>query len=308
MVSRKELPPLIITAAITGGSHGKEISPHHPETFEEQLEQTVECYKLGASMVHIHVRDTENPTLSSSDPQRFREINGLIREKCPEIIINNTSSSRGIETLTGKAMSYEEIFRSLEANPEVCSLTLGPLTGRMKLRERPPYRTETVTVGATTPENFDYIEGLARIALKRDIKPELEIWHHGMIPVLRYFIDQGLFKPPYWVQFVMGHPSGSDATPWNLLHEMTLVPRESVISVAAMMAFQTPMLTTAIVLGLNVRTGMEDNPYYNKGELATSNAQLVERVVRIAREVGRDIATPLQARQMMGLSEKPRQY
>ena len=84
------LPPLIITVAITGGAQGKEINPNHPETAEEQAEQTHECYKLGASMVHIHIREPGNPAKSSGDPAVYKQVNGMIREKCPDIIINNT--------------------------------------------------------------------------------------------------------------------------------------------------------------------------------------------------------------------------
>jgi len=306
---RKELPPMIITVAITGGIQGKDINPNHPEMPEEQAEQTYECYKLGASIVHVHARHPDNPTADCSDPAVYRKINGLIREKCPEIIINNTTSNNALNTSSDrKAVNLEEQFRSLEADPEMCSLNLGPRMGKLKLRARPPYRPEPVSMNVSTPITFDSVETIAGIALKRGIKPELEVWHHGQISIARYLIENDLVKPPYWIQFVMGGGNAADATPKNLLHELELAPRDSNISVAGLIPFQTQMATMAIILGLNVRTGMEDNPYYDKGVLATGNAQLVERVVRIARELGRDIATPKQARQMIGISEKPSRY
>jgi 3-keto-5-aminohexanoate cleavage enzyme len=307
-VAKRELPPLIITAAITGGVHGKEINPNHPETPEEQADQTLECYKLGVSMVHIHARMAENPAEDSADPARFREINGLIREKCPEIIVNNTSSSKGLDTPGGKAAPVMERLKFMEANPEVCSLNLGPLMGRIKMRARPPYRPEPVEMEVTTPVNFTLVETIARMTMEKGIKPEMEIWHHGQFPVARHLIDLGLVKTPYWMQLIMGNGNGADATPKNLMHEMQLAPAGAVLSVSGMTPYALQMQVMAILLGMHVRCGMEDTPYYNRGELATGNAQIVERVVRLARELGRDIATPKQARQMMGISEKPSRY
>jgi 3-keto-5-aminohexanoate cleavage enzyme len=305
---KRELPPAIVTVAITGGIQGKEINPNHPETPKEQAEQTYECYKLGASMVHIHARCEDDPSESSTDPERYREINALIREKCPDIIINNTTSNKALNTNDENAAPLEDQLKSLDANPEVCSLNMGPLMGRLKLRPRPPYRPESVTMEVVTAVNLISIETIAKTTMERGIKPEIEIWHHGQIPVLRGIINQGLVKPPYWLQFVLGNNNGADPTPKNLIHEIDLAPKDSIVSVAGLMPFQTQMATMALLLGLNVRTGMEDNPYYDKGELCTGNAQLVERVIRLAKELGREIATPKQARQMMGISEKPSKY
>jgi 3-keto-5-aminohexanoate cleavage enzyme len=306
--AKKELPPLIITAAITGGVHGKEINPNHPETPREQAEQTLECYRLGASMVHIHARSAENPAEDDSSPERFREINGLIREKCPEIIINNTSSSKGLDTPGGKAAPVRERLKFMDANPEVCSMNLGPLMGRIKMRARPPYRPEPINMEVTTPVNFTLIETIARMCMEKGIKPEMEIWHHGQFPVARYLIDQGMVKPPFWMQLIMGNGNGADATPKNLIHEMELAPSGAVLSVSGMTPYAVEMQTLAILLGMHVRCGMEDTPYYNRGEMATGNAQIVERVVRLAGELGRKIATPMEARRMMGISEKPSRY
>jgi 3-keto-5-aminohexanoate cleavage enzyme len=306
--AKKELPPLIITAAITGGVHGKEINSSHPETPEEQAEQTLECYRLGASMVHIHARSAENPAEEDSSPERFREINGLIRENCPEIIINNTSTGRNPDMPGSQTAPIRERLKFLDALPEVCSMNLGPLMGRIKMKARPPYRPEPVNMETATTVNFSLIETIAHMCIERDIKPEMEIWHQGQFPVARYLIDNNLVKPPYWMQLIMGNINGADATPKNLIHEMELAPAGAVLSVSGMTPYAVEMQTLAILLGMHVRCGMEDTPYYNRGELAAGNAQIVDRVVRLAGELGRKIAKPLEARRMMGISEKPRRY
>lgn len=299
--AKRNLPPLIITAALTGGVQGKELNPNHPETAQEQAEQAYECYKLGASIIHIHARCEDNPTKPTQDPDRYREINSLIRDKCPDVIINNTTGG-------GPGMPMEERMRSVEAEPEMCSLTMGPQGSRLRLAERPPYRPEPVFITEVMPANFDNIEVFAQAMAERDIKPEMEIYHDGLFPVLNHIIRKGLVKKPYWVQLIMGTSTGAEASPKTLIHMMELVPKDTMASVISIGDFQTPMITLGILLGLHVRTGMEDNPYYEPGVPCTGNGQLVERVVRISRELGRRIATPKEARQMLELSEVPRRW
>jgi 3-keto-5-aminohexanoate cleavage enzyme len=125
---------------------------------------------------------------------------------------------------------------------------------------------------------------------------------------VRNLISKGLVKPPYLIGLVMGFGGGAYATPKEVIHLLECSPKPSVYSVLGVGLYQTPMVAMGITLGINVRTGMEDNVLYKKGELCKSNAQLVERVARIAKEMGREIATPKQARQMLGLSEKPSRY
>ena len=300
------LPPLVISVAITGGAHGKEINPNHPETPEEQATQTQESYRLGASQVHIHVRKPDNPGLMSGNPADYRKVNALIREKCPEIIINNTTGGgMGAE-------SEEARLAPIKANPEVGSLDMGPLAVKGKLKKRlPPLsgRPEDIEYdNAVAPVTYAETEKYAKIMLEKGIKPELEVWHTGQYWLVNNLIEKGLVKPPYMIQFVMGFSSGANGTPKELIHLMECAPKPSVFSAIGIGHMQVPMVTMGIILGINVRTGMEDNVLYRKGELCTGNAQLVEKVVRMARECGREIATPKQARQMLGLSEKPSQY
>jgi len=135
--------------------------------------------------------------------------------------------------------------------------------------------------------------------LDKGVKPELEVWYTDQL---------WLLKLTYLIQFVMGFQSGACATSKGLLHMLDSAPMQSVFFVLGVGSLQAPMITVGILSGLDVRTGMEDNLYYRRHEPCKDNAQLVEKVVRIAREPGREIATPKEARQILGLSEKPSQY
>jgi 3-keto-5-aminohexanoate cleavage enzyme len=306
LVSRSNLPPLIITVAVTGGVQGKEVNPNHPETAEEIAAQVQDCYKLGATQVHLHVRNPDNLGMTSRDPAEYRKVNAMVREKCPEIIINNTSGG-------GMGAEDEEArLASTKANPEVCSLDMGPIVSRFIFRKRlPPLsgpRLQDIEVDGHTQNTYGETEKYARIMLEKGIKPEMEVWHTGQYWLVRNLIDRGLVKPPYMIQCVMGSSSGAYATPKELLHMIECAPKPSVLSVLSVGPMQYPMAALGIILGINVRTGMEDNVYVRKGVLCMNNAELVEKVVRGAREFDREIATPRQARQMLGLSEKPSRY
>ena len=306
LASRENLPPVIISVAITGGMQGKEYNPNHPETAEEQAEQTYECYKLGASLVHVHARRPENTSLTTGDPAIYRRVNALIREKCPEIIINNTTGG-GIGVTT-----EEEYTASIRANPEIASIDMGPLTIQAVLKNRPAPlpgpRDQDFAFDYCTTCSFGQTERYAKAMMEAGIKPELEVWHSGQYWLVHNLIDKGLVKPPYLIQFVMGFQSGAYATPKEIIHLMEMAPKPSVFTCLGVGLLQTPTVATGLILGINVRTGMEDNILYKRGELCKNNAQLVEKVVRMARELNREIATPLQARRMLGLSEKPSQY
>ena len=300
------LPPLIISVAITGGTIGKEINPNHPETAEEQAEQTYECYKLGASMVHVHCRKPDNPAEVTNNPRDYIRVNGLIREKCPDIIINN-STGGGVEG----AETEEARLIPVLANPEICSLDMGPLAARATVKRREPPltgRPKDIVFDGASSTSFGETERFAKAMLDKGIKPEIEVFHHGQLWLVNNLIEKGLVKPPYYIQFCMGVPSGAYATPKNLLNMIETAPMPSVFQVLGVSYYQTAMITMGILLGIHVRTGMEDNVLYKRGELCKSNAQLVEKVVRIAKELDREIATPKQARQMLGLSETPTKY
>lgn len=298
------LPPLIITVAITGGVQGKEVSPNIPESAKEQAEQTYEAYKAGASQVHTHRRRRDNPCLVSHDPEEYKEVNGLIREKCPDIIINNTTGG-------GPGLTSEQRLASLYASPEVASFDLACLPIQIRLKARKPPltgRPKDVAIQEIGSITFAESERVAAMMKEMGVKPEVEIFDIGNFWYIRRLIDKKLLDPPYWIQFVMGFQGGIFPIPQNLLAMLQYVPSDSQVSVIGVGVAQIPMIAMAIILGCHVRVGLEDNIYIERGKLAENNAQQVEKVVRLAREMGREIASPTVARQMMGLSEKPRQY
>jgi len=295
------LPPLIVTVAITGSVHGKESCPGLPETAEEQAEQAYQCYQAGASIVHVHARDKDNPRQTSYSGEDYLRINSLIRDKCPDMIINNTTSGLpGIAT--------EQRLAGVEhAKPELASLDNHAFILRVTLKPREPGQPPT-HIDACIPWTYGETEQYAKKMMEKNVKPEIEIYDSGEFWFSDFMIREGLVNPPYWFQFVMGFQSGMYATPANLLTLISHLPPNSLFSVLGVGVTQVPMVTMSILLGGHVRVGLEDNIFLEPGKLAKSNADFVEWVVRLARDMGRPIATPKQARQMLGISEKPTQY
>ncbi len=301
-VERSTMPPLIITVAITGALAGKEESPYVPESPREQAEATYAAYKAGASAVHIHARD-ETGAVGSADPDRFREVNWLVRELCPDIIVGN---STGLEPWRPR----EDSMRVLDAEPEVASLNMGLIGGRKVVQKKrlPPLqgRPEDVTNLALLAVTWEEVERIARICLEKNIKPEMEVYYSSMLWQVQNLLKKDLLKKPYWLQLIFSSrfefPTADSLT--KMVHSL---PRDCMFSVIGVGPHQLPITTMSIIMGGHVRVGLEDNLFYKRGELAT-NVQLVERTVRIAKELGREIATPSQAREMLGISQTPRRW
>jgi 3-keto-5-aminohexanoate cleavage enzyme len=301
---RTGLPPLIIAVAITGGVHGKEYSEYLPETPEEQAEQTYEAYQAGASIVHIHARNPECWWLASSNPEDYLKVNALVREKCPDIIINNTTGG-------GKGLSMEQRMASIYANPELNSLNLGPFVLKVQMKERSepiPNPRPAMLFNECLPCSYDDISTFAKEMKEKGIKPEMELYHPGMYWVVQDLIMQDLIEPPYDIQFVLGFQTGSFPTPANLLSLINELPPQSIFFTIGTSYFQLPMNVASIMLGGHVRVGLEDNVYYSRGRKMKSNAEGVARIARIAGEMNREIATPQQAREMLGISGTPATY
>lgn len=298
------MDPLIITVAANGGIQGKEAHAGLPETPEEIAESACEAYNAGASIVHIHGRSPQNWAECTKDPEVYREINRRVREKCPEIIINNTTGG-------GPTTTMEDRFRCLDALPEMASLNMGPDMSRFRIGARLsplPHPHDEQIFDECIPFTYGIIEDLARAMKERGIKPEMEIYHPGEYWPAREIIEKRLAEPPYLFQFVMGYQSSSFPTPENLLNLIRELPKGSVFSTIGIGKFQWIMTTMSILLGGNVRVGLEDNVYLSRGKKLKGNGEAVERIVRIARELNREIATPAQARAMLGVSAKPSSY
>ena len=301
---QKGLPPLIISCAITGGVQGKEFNENLPETPEEQAEQTFEAYKAGASIVHVHARNPDIWWMTSANPDDYLKINTLIRAKCPDIIINNTTGG-------GPELSTEQRMASIYANPELCSLNLGPFVLKVPMKERAeplPHPRPAMVYDRCIPNSYADITLYATTMKEKGIKPEMELYHPGMYWVINDLLAQGLLDPPYDIQFVMGFQTSSFPTPANLLSIVNELPEQSIFFTIGVGPFQLPMTVMSVLLGGHVRVGMEDNLYYARGQKLKNNAELVARIARIAKEMNREVATPTQAREMLGISQTPSSY
>ncbi len=305
LYERHMMSPLIITVSITGGLQGKEANPNIPETPEEQAQATFEAYEAGASIVHVHARDpNQGYARPSCDPEIYRDINKRIRELCPDIIINNTTGG-------GWGLTIEDRIKAMDAGPEMCSLNMGSLSVRGVFKARKPPlsgRDEDIFFDGTFENKIGDVERIAKIMKEKGIKPEMETFTDGHIHNIRMLVDKGLLDPPYFIQYVQGFPNGTQATPMNLLMQMSNAPQPAMFNVLGIGVHELPLTTFGIILGQHVRVGMEDNVYYKRGEKCKSNAQLVERTVRIAKELNRSIATPQEAREILGMSKNPSKY
>jgi 3-keto-5-aminohexanoate cleavage enzyme len=297
---RNGMPPLIICVACNGGIQGKEANESIPETADEIADSVKDAYDAGASMVHVHARDPRNLSDGARDAEAWQEVVQKIRERCPEIIVNATTGG-------GPRMNMEERLSSLQASPDVASLNLTPDMSKFKLKERSsplPFPHPAMEIDECIPFTYGQIHEFAAEMKRRGIKPELEIYHSGGAYVIRYLIENELLEKPYWIQTVMGYQTGSFPTVENVLHMLKDLPPDSVWLCSAIGPYQLPLTTLATLMGGHVRVGLEDNVYFAKGHKASSNAVLVERSVRISHELNREIASPAQARQMLGLLPK----
>lgn len=299
-----DLPPLIITVAVNGGIQGRESHPRLPETPEEIAEETEKAYLAGASVVHIHARDPLNLGDCAGTPDAYAEVNALVRARCPDIIVNNTTGG-GLNT------TMDERIRCLDALPEMASLNMGPDMSRFVLPARVPpvpHPREAIEYDVCIPFTYGIIDRLVRSMRERGIKPEMEIFNPGEFWVSNGLIERGLLAPPYYFQFVMGSQTSVFPTPGNLIRMVSELPSGSVFSVVGIGKFQWPMLCSSVILGGHARVGLEDNLYASKGKKLRDNAEAVAKVVRVASELNRAVATPEETRTMLGLDVKPRTY
>ncbi len=273
---------VIITVAQTGAIVTKKINPHVPEQPDEIAESALACYNEGAAIVHIHARDASGENSASVDI--FRDIHRKIRERCPLVVQDSTGG--------GPNLSQDERIACLQAGPEMASLNMGTMM-----------RTSGKYAGVPWSNMPHEIEQYVGRMNELGVKPEMEVYSHAMLRDVNNLIDKGLVKKPYYIDLVLGmrYQGACDATPKMLLSLIDMLPADAYFNCAAVGPAQLPLTTLAMLMGGCVRVGLEDNAYYRKGELAT-NAQLVARAVRIARELGKEPATPDEARQILGLA------
>ncbi|SEO78892.1 3-keto-5-aminohexanoate cleavage enzyme [Halorientalis persicus] len=266
---------LILTVATTGGVHGKDANPNLPEQPAEIARQVRECEKLGAAIVHVHGRDEHG----ENDPERLQAVNDAIRDRCDDIIIQNT---------TGGQSPYENRVAGIRTDPppEMASLDMGPFNRGQHI---------------ITEHTRNNIESLAREMHEKGVKPELEVFNNGHLNETYRLIEKDILDPPYYINVILGPGTFTMPRPKNLLNMVENLPAESHFNVLATGPHQLPLTTMGALLGGHVRVGMEDNLYFERGEPAQSNAQLVERSTEIIDRLDRDLATPDEAREMLGM-------
>ena len=297
---------VILTAAVTGAVHIPSMSEYLPTTPDKIIEEAVAAHKAGAAVVHLHARDPKDGR-PSSDPQLMKYSTDGVRSQCDVVI--------GITTGGAIGMGIEERLAAVPAcNAELASCNAGsvnfcfsPIADKIK---EPKYDWEIPFVKNTYTvpfaNTFKDIEDYISVMNEHGTKPEFEVYEVGMISNIAYFMKKGILKAPVYIQFVTGVMGGIPATVDNLIYlvnsaKKVLGEGNFVWSCAAAGRDQFDITTTAMVLGGNVRVGLEDNLYIARGQLAKSNAEPIAKMARIAQELGREIATPDEAREILGL-------
>lgn len=273
-------PPLVVNVALTGMVGSRERVPHLPLTAEEIVSDAERCYEAGAVVAHLHARD------GSGRPEwrrgAYAEMIPEIRRRCPGIVICATTSGREEPDVDrrGDVLRLEG-----EARPDMASLTLGSLNF------------------ATGPSvsSIEAVEELARRMRDAGIRPELEVFDVGMAHLAHRLLDRGLVREPLFANLMLGFPNSAPANARSVVALLDALPATS-WAAAGMGAFQQPANMLACAIGGHVRTGLEDNPYLNhlSREPAT-NPALVRRAADLAAAADRPLATPNEARALLGL-------
>lgn len=272
----------IITVAPTGAWPSKKENPNVPLTPKEIAEDVYECYKAGAAVAHLHMRDDEGKGTMSKD--KFEETVTLIREKC-DIVLNLTTSG----DLNATDETRQEHLKALR--PELASFDCGSMNWMHS---------------GLFLNHPKFLEGLGTNMKKWGVKPEIEVFDPGMIGNAAYYIKKGVLDTPVHFQFCMGVANGISGTMKDLVFMKDTLDRlapGSTWGCFGVGKYAMEMLYGAVALGGHVRVGMEDNVMYGKGELAKSNRQFVERAKRVIEEYGNEAATPDEARDILGLKK-----
>jgi len=286
----------IITCAVTGGADTVGKHPAIPVTPAQIATAAIDACKAGAAIAHIHVRDPETGK-PSMENRLYGEVVQRIRESGSPVIINLTTGAGArfypsdndpatgdrMTTLTTPARRVEHV---LEFKPEICSLDMGSFNfGDW--------------VFINTPK---HLAQMARAIRAAGVKPELEVFESGQIRLAAKLIADGDIAGPALFQLCLGIPWAAPATPETMLYMRDLLPAGSTWAGFGISSLQFPMVAQAVLLGGHVRVGLEDNLYLERGVFAPSNAALVERAVAVIRAIGGEVATPNEARTILGLA------
>ena len=280
---------LIVTVAIIGNATQRSQNPNVPISPKEIADSAIESARAGAAVCHIHVRDPITEQYSM-DFELYREVTQRIRDNS-DILINLTTGpgarltyEDGWDT-SGLKTPEERVAHVIRLKPQLCSLDLG-----------------SMNFGPRVFVNMlSHVEAMAKMISQAGVKMELEVFDSGHVRIAKHLIGQGLVGGRPLFQLCMGIPWGIGATVENLVHMHASLPEDAIWYALGIGAAQFPMVTASMIMGGHARTGFEDNVYLSKGVLAASNAQLVQKTVQIAELMGREIATPSEAAEMLGV-------
>jgi 3-keto-5-aminohexanoate cleavage enzyme len=268
---------VIITAAICGAEVTKEHNPNVPYTVEEIAREAKSAYDAGASIIHLHVReDNGAPT---QDKNRFKECIDAIKIACPDAIIQPSTGG-------AVGMSNEERIQPVDLYPEMATLDCGTCN----------FGGDEIFVNT---ENT--IKEFGKRMIELNIKPEIEVFDKGMVDMAIRLNKKGFINDNMHFNFVMGVNGGIGATYRDLMFMRESIPQNSTFTVSGIGRYQFDMIALGVLMGGHVRVGFEDNVYMKKGVPASSNGEFVQKAANIVRELGREVATPEEARQILGL-------
>jgi 3-keto-5-aminohexanoate cleavage enzyme len=272
------MTPIVITAAITGSVPRKKDNPAVPISQEEQIESAHQAYEAGAALLHLHVRNPDET--SSSDPEKFARVQEGVKKHCPDMILQFSTGGRGRRQEDRGAMLY--------LKPDMASLATGSCNFPTAIYENAP----------------QFVEYLCQEMLKYSVKPEIEVFDVAMLYNAAELVKRGLLKAPPHVQFVLGLKNALPARRELLeflIRELEAILPGATWTAAGMAKNQLVVNHWALELGGHARTGLEDNLRFDEHRLAASNAELVARVATLAAQYGRSVASPAEARVLLGL-------
>jgi uncharacterized protein (DUF849 family) len=287
---------VMISCAVTGSADTPGKNPAVPVTPQQIAESAIDAAKAGAAIVHIHVRDPQT-TKPSMEFDHYREVVERIRSSGIDVVINLTTGPGGrfvpglddpkeFGPATTLRSVKERVQHVVALKPEICSLDMGSMN-----------MGNTVFVNSVA-----YLEAMATTIRDAGVTPELEVFETGHLLLAKRMIENGFIKPPGMFQICLGISWAQPATPEAMTYMRGLLPPDSPWFAFGISLYQFPMVAQAVLLGGNVRVGMEDNIYLARGQLAPSNAALVEKAGKIIEVLGDHVATPADARQMLGLN------
>ncbi len=297
---------IIITCAITGSIHTPSMSPYLPITADEITEHSIGAAEAGAAILHLHARDPKDGR-PSADPQHFNAFLPRIHQNC-DAVLNLTTGGSATMTLE------QRLAAPMQAEPEMCSLNMGSMNFALYPAaeritewkydwEKPFLENSDDLIFKNTPRDMAHV--LHEMGDKRGARFEFECYEVGHLYMLKHFVDRGLVKAPLFIQFVFGVLGGIGPDPENLTHMKAIADKlfgdSYTFSVLAAGRHQMPLITMSAILGGHVRVGLEDSLMISRGTLAKTNAEQVRKIRRIVEDLGRTVATPQEARQMLHL-------